>query len=500
VSDSSVETLQPSVTALRAPVETFQIKVMPGEPPHGPRVLATWRDSERVGEIELDSLRMRTLHTLVDLLRTNRLTRIDEFKLLGEYLFVTLFGSTPSDYGPRSLFMKAVKALPLEGESRRRLMQVSLEIDADVEHLGSWPWEYLYVPEERNDRDTDFFLGDRMNFILTRRLPLSAPEHLEGIRPPLRILFVVLSPTAPDPAAPAAALLTRIEYEAVLETLLALRDEEGPLRINLSVLAEEHADDGTKLPPEKVGSMTRATFGAFRRIVAEYDPHVVHIIGHGRYRYDEGGKPSGQIAFPNTDSTPNWVLDWDLSNALRDIDSLRLVFLQACESAETQSSPYQVISGMSQWLAQRGIPAVIAMHFRVESKLANEFARSFYEKLPQRIGIEVAMHAARRQLYVGGVMGEAERGAFGLPVLYLRGSGALLTPLEVPTPPRAVVESMAAEPPGPISRDAQRYGDQVSLRPLVREAERRQDARETRERIPAGKPIKGSSPENRDQW
>ena len=73
MSDSSVETLRTS--------ETFQIKVMPGKPPS---VVAKWRDSDSEGYIELDSLRTRTLHALVRLLRTNRLTRIDEFKLLGE--------------------------------------------------------------------------------------------------------------------------------------------------------------------------------------------------------------------------------------------------------------------------------------------------------------------------------------------------------------------------------------------------------------------------------
>jgi hypothetical protein len=321
-----------------------------------------------------------------------------------------------------------------------------------------------------------------MNFMLTRRLPLSASEHLENIRPPLRILFVVLSPTATDPPATTGALapapLARIEYEAVLETLLSLRDDQGSSRIDLRVLTEERADDGTELPPDEVGIMTRASYGAFRGIVEDFDPHVVHIIAHGRYRYDNSGTPSGQIAFPHTDSTPNWVLDWDLSNVLRfpDIPSLRLVFLQACESAETQSSPYQVISGLAQSLAQRGVPAIIAMHFQVESKLANEFARSFYDKLAQRTGIEVAMYAARRQMGVGEVMGEAKRGSFGLPVLYLRGSGALLTPLEVPAPTvRTLVESTAAEPSRPGLQGVQRHRGQGYLRPTPREHGRRHD-------------------------
>ena len=110
MSDSSVDILQTSV-------ETFDIKVMPGKSPHIPRVRATWRDFSTDGSIELDSLRTRTLRVLVDLLRTNRLTRSKELTLLGEHLFVTLFGPTPDDDGPRSLFMKAVKAVAAESST-----------------------------------------------------------------------------------------------------------------------------------------------------------------------------------------------------------------------------------------------------------------------------------------------------------------------------------------------------------------------------------------------
>lgn len=488
--DSSAETLRTS--------ETFQITVMPGEPP---RMIARWRGNESDGYIELDSLRTRTLHALVGLLRTNRLTRIDEFKLLGEYLFVSLFGPTPSDLGPRGLFMKAVKAPPLAGEQRRRLLQVSLEIDANVEHLSSWPWEYLYVPEERNVRDTDFFLGDRMNFMLSRRHPLSEPDDLENISPPLRILFVVLSPTGPDLGAPVPATLALIEYEAVLETLLKLRDSQGSSRIDLRVLTEEHADEGTNLPPDEVGRMTRATFGAFRGTVEDFEPHVVHIIGHGRHRYDENGIPSGQIAFPNTDSTVHWFSDRELADTMRDNRSLRLVFLQACEGAETQSSPYQTVSGLAQRLAQRGVPAIIAMHFQVEIRLANEFARSFYDNLAKRAGIEVAMYAARRHVSVAEAQGEVGRGAFGLPVLYLRESGALLTPLEVPTPPvRTVAESTAAEPLRPVLRDSQRDDDQLHLHPAtIRDADRRHAAPRTPREDTDWRADQGLAPEHRER-
>jgi hypothetical protein len=120
------------------------------------------------------------------------------------------------------------------------------------------------------------------------------------------------------------------------------------------------------------------------------------------------------------------------------------------------------------------------MHFQVKSSLANEFARSFYDKLAQRTGIEVAMHAARRHVYVGGVQGEVGRGAFGLPVLYLRDSGTLLTPLEVPTATvRAVVESTASEPSRPGLREKLRDDEKVHAHPERSDADSWRDASRT---------------------
>jgi hypothetical protein len=444
-------------------VQTFHIKVTPTASVRKLRVVAQWQNSSTSGEIQLESLRMRTLQMLVGLLRTNRLSRIEELMLLGEHLFASLFGvetSEHDDYTPRALFLRAMAAPA--GGAERRLTQVSLEIDKDVAALGSWPWEYLFVPDRSGNPKNGFFLGDRTNFVLTRRYPFDDDEQWEHIRPPLRILFVVLSPMTDDHP------LSVIEYRAVLETLIQLRDAQGPERINLRVLTEEHDDAGNPLPDDEIGNTTRTSYAAFRLTVEDFYPHVVHIIGHGRYIYEDGVGSSGQLAFPPyEDATANWVSDWDLSNVLRDIPSLRLVFLQACESAATQYSPYEIISGLAVQLAQRNIPAVIAMHFQVKGALANEFARAFYDKMKERTEIEIAMHAARRQLFVSGVMGESSRAGFGLPVLYLRGSGALLTPLEVPAPTvRSVLAAETDRPAAP--RETQPY------RPTVpRQADRR---------------------------
>ncbi|MEV4623911.1 CHAT domain-containing protein [Asanoa sp. NPDC049573] len=393
------------------------------------RVVAEWQhagSSQQVsGELDIDDLRLRTIDVLVDLLRSNQLVKIHELKLLGEHLFVTLFGSSTlrddvhGRSGPGALLRRAIKGDHADAEGGGgRLLRVVLEMGAGAERLASWPWEYLYVPLDSQDPDSGFFLGESKKFMLTRKLPLAVASRTIQVGPPLRVLFVVLSPNNLD----------MIEYEAVLETMLELRDADDETRIDLRVLSQGHGPDGTPYPPDE-DLAVQATWPSFLNSVEQFDPHVVHIISHGRYSEGREGGPRGQVAFPRDDATADWIADRDLANQLNESgSSLRLVFLQSCESAASSSNAYHVISGMAQSLAQKNIPAVVAMNFKIKSLLANTFARAFYQNLVARSPIEVAMHAARRQLYLSGITDESHRRGFGLPVLYLRESSPLLSP------------------------------------------------------------------------
>jgi len=401
------------------------------------RVEAEWQfanSSQSVsGELDIDDLRLRTIDALVDLLRSNRLLKVDELKLLGEHLFVTLFGSStqrddvPGHSKPGTLLRRAMKGDRFDGDGGGRLLRVVLEMGAGAERLASWPWEYLYVPLDSEDPDTGFFLGESRKFMLTRKLPLVVAARTIQVRPPLRVLFVVLSPDSLDP----------IEYEAVLETLVALRDADAEARIDLRVLSQGHQPNGMPFPPDE-DIAVQATWTSFLTSVEQFDPHIVHIIAHGRFSETHDTGPRGEVAFPREDAKADWIADRDLANQVTESGSaLKLVFLQSCESAVTSSNAYHVISGMAQSLAQKNVPAVVAMNFRIKTLLANTFARAFYDKLVARNPIEVAMHAARRQMYLSGIPDEMHRSSFGLPVLYLRESSPLLSPALIASSPTA---------------------------------------------------------------
>jgi CHAT domain len=93
---------------------------------------------------------------------------------------------------------------------------------------------------------------------------------------------------------------------------------------------------------------------------------------------------------------------------------VKLVFLQACESAmPTQDlyAPYQALSNVARCLASVSIPAVVAMQSKVELVTANTFAKAFYESLVQMMPVYQAVQVGRKTI--------PDVGAFGIPVCYL---------------------------------------------------------------------------------
>jgi hypothetical protein len=98
----------------RVAVEEFRIRIGAD---HKARV--EWRGQKDHGDLELDDLRLRTVDLLIGLLRSNRLLQVDELKILGEHLFVTLFGHPPAPGtelndgdGPAALLRRPSRAIP----------------------------------------------------------------------------------------------------------------------------------------------------------------------------------------------------------------------------------------------------------------------------------------------------------------------------------------------------------------------------------------------------
>ena len=133
---------------------------------------------------------------------------------------------------------------------------------------------------------------------------------------------------------------------------------------------------------------------ALNTALADCQPHIVHFIGHGRYR-----ERAGALAFvKKTARGPQatWLSDTAFADCFRDVTAPRLIFLHACEGARSES--YEAFSGVSLQLVYSRMPAVIAMRCPIPNHVAIAFARSLYGALSEGAAIDEAVQAGRRKL------------------------------------------------------------------------------------------------------
>jgi len=381
-------------------VKPLQIRVAKG-------VITLVPEDRHVAPLEapltIHPLQNQTIEMMVAMLRENRLRDEQEYQVLGANLWTVLLGN------------EIGKRLHDELQVPKQLIRVELEFTGEQGWMARWPWEYLYCPLNPSAAQSGYFLARRTSrLLLTRQVGLrEGTRRLLVDRPPVKVLLVVASP---DPSDETEAL-ARVQYERLYE---ALQDFAKPLegrlegRIELISLIAPHRQSTEYV----AGEPPRATYQNFLNVMQNRSPHVVHFVGHGKCVKD-----GGQLAFVGPDYKAQWIPGATIAEDLQDLEETRLVFLQACESA--LPDPYQAISGVAMQLAHRNIPAVVAMQYAVENAVASDFARAFYGALVESRPVDVAVQEARSN--VAGHVGDWSFGrAFGLPVLYLRQSEALV--------------------------------------------------------------------------
>ncbi len=109
----------------------------------------------------------------------------------------------------------------------------------------------------------------------------------------------------------------------------------------------------------------------------------------------------------------------DLSTLFCGIDDLRLVVLNACDTARLpRRDGLDVFSGTAAALVLAGFPAVLAMQFPISDEAAIRFAEAFYAALAAGDPVEAALVEGRQAIFDL----DRRRGGFewATPVLYLR--------------------------------------------------------------------------------
>lgn len=255
--------------------------------------------------------------------------------------------------------------------------------DPLVARLHGLPWEFLF---------DDGYLALQRKTLVVRSLDLAGPRRPLDLTPPLRVL-AILSEPRDLPA-------------------LRLRDERELLT------ATWEAQGGVT-----VDWLCSPTLEDLCRELARRPANVLHFLGHGDFDPD---RREGRLYFTGGEDESVPVAASTLAIQLADFESLRLVFLNACQTAATAvEAPF---AGVATALLRSGLPAVVAMQLPIPDGAAIAFASSFYASLADGEPVDRAVTEGRLALHrrdPGSI-------AWGIPLFYLRGREASGSPPLLP--------------------------------------------------------------------
>jgi hypothetical protein len=311
-------------------------------------------------------------------LATHRLPRSESLRRVGEELYRALFGGIVGD-----LFDRSFGIVQADGDSGLRIKIVIDPKNHRASRLQALPWEYLCNPNTRG-----FLALNRLTPIV-RYWEVNRPSLIPPQGPIFRVLLV-----APDfPQFPKLDLDK--ECQAIIAALQPIKGVEVLL-------------------------LNSPTLSSLRTMLLRQPIHALHFSGTARF---DPGKQEGEIFFADEAGDPLGVTGESLAMLLRDINPLRLIFINSCDTGrvagEAARNPFR---GVATTLVNEGFPAVIGMQFPISDRAAITFSSSFYERIAAGDSIEEAITEARQNVY----MSDAEGFEWSTPVLFSRLPAGLL--------------------------------------------------------------------------
>jgi hypothetical protein len=374
------------------------------------------RDSAQLG---LTELRKDALNLLANLLRHHSdMDQVDKvsdklylqlLSVVGQELFSLLFTS--------GLRTEVASALSKLNAGKLDLLRIKLWFSGEHEEwLASLPWEYVRTPPG----DPDFnragvFLSQHTELVLSRRLHVNTLRKLGEDERPLQVLIVCPNPTRQEPGAQNnGETPEQLDYVDPGKVVEKLQELERRGLVELDWLADIDPPRDAQELAERDGEYEWVTRErVIERMGRAPQPVIVHFMGHGR-----SNRGHGELLFAQNGGFQDWVDDDTFADIMGRSPTLKLVVLQACESALPDL--YVSFSGVARRLASWGLPGVVAMQYRIKAKLATAFTDSFYDVLlGENSAIDVAVEVGRKAIQR--VHDPRDRLAFGLPVVYLTG-------------------------------------------------------------------------------
>jgi hypothetical protein len=287
---------------------------------------------------------------------------------IGDRLFNALFAGLA-----RSLFDQSLGMI----RERQKGLRIKLHIDPEEASLASLPWELLYRKETRD------FLSLSRSTPIVRYLDVPVPCDPQALEPPLRILVVISSP---------------IDYPR-------LNLEHERAQIERSWAQQENVE---------VRFLEKPTMSQLQDRLEREPFHVLHYMGHGGF---DDGSGSGVLLLEGEAGQGVQVKGPKLKILLRDVPTLRLVFLNACETARvTNQVSLDPFAGVAAAIVLAGAPAVVAMQFPISDEAAIRFASRFYALVARGEPVDYAVAEGRQAICVA----ESDTMEWATPILFMR--------------------------------------------------------------------------------
>ncbi len=290
---------------------------------------------------------------------------------LGENLWSALFSSEV-----KSHFSELFRDIQ---KTRDWGVRIKLEFDESTSPQEAFlPWEYMRYPGDAYSQS--FWFATHPKLVISRYRPLYEVANAINLKgdEKLRLLIAVANSTE----------LPTILYEPVWDVIKALPKQQSIF-----------------FTPELITELSAKKFDEKLR---EFQPHIVHILAHGRFTSD------GEIALIGKDNHPLWYKDADFA-ALFESWTPGMVFLHACEGAQTSLNDAFV--GLASRIVQGNIPVVLAMRYPITNKIAVAFSQEFYNALGRGEPVDGATQLGRRS--IGRDFSNDTRD-FGTPTLFMR--------------------------------------------------------------------------------
>lgn len=296
---------------------------------------------------------------------------VSPFSQFGKELFDGLFRD-----GVKELYT----AVREETTERRGGLRIRLR-QGNAPELARIPWEFLF--------DGAGFICLEPHLTLVRHLDTRRAAPPLPVELPLRILITISAP--PD--------MPELEVEA----------EATLVRLALGPYIEMGLVELAITPDGRLSTLQRMLASGRR---AGRPWHIWHFIGHGEFDQEAS---TGSLAF-EADFERRLVSGFEMATLLRDYSALRLVVMNACETAA--SDDVDAMSSVAGAIVEGGVSSVVAMQFPVSDEAAIAFVGQFYSCLADGTAVDEAVTEARRAIFF-----QPNYGEWATPVVFTRQAG-----------------------------------------------------------------------------